>query len=107
MPASLNSDKGEKVKPKSSNGKANEGGSGIATRSIGLYSVDSDADQSSNINDNVNQNLSNDPSSNIPKSQSSSIGYGNQHSSTAIIHTVVSRLVYDGKVEHFLHGICR
>ena len=45
MPASPNSDKGKKVKPKSSNGKSNEGGSGIATRSIGLYSVDADGDQ--------------------------------------------------------------
>ena len=101
MPASPNSDKGKKGKLMSSNGKSNEGGSGIATRSIGLYSVDSDADQSSNITDNVNQNLSNDSSSNVPISQSSSIGYGNQHSSTAIIHTVVSRPVYDGKIEHF------
>ena len=97
MPASPNTDKGKKTKAKGSNGKNNEGGSGITTRS---NSVDADADQSTSVTDDVTQNISNNPSSNIPISQPSSIGYGNPHSST-LIHTVVSRPVYDGKIEHF------
>ena len=86
-----------KVKSKGSNDNTNEDGSGITTRS---NSVDADADQSTSVTDDVTQNVSNNPSSNIPISQPSSIGYGKPHSST-LIHTVVSRPVYDGKIEHF------
>ena len=70
MPASPNTDKGKKVKSKGSNVKTNEGGSGITTRS---NSVDADADQSTSVTDDVTQNISNNPSSNMPISQSSSI----------------------------------
>ena len=48
-----------KVKSKGSNDNTNEDGSGITTRS---NSVDADADQSNSVNDDVTQNVSNNPS---------------------------------------------
>ena len=85
-----------KVKSKGSSDTTNEDGSGMTTRS---NSVDADADQSNGVTDDISQ-VNNNPSANMPISQPSSLGYGQQHPST-LIHTVVSRPVYDGKIEHF------
>ena len=58
-----------KVKSKSSNDTTTEDGSGMTTRS---NSVDTDADQSNSVTDDVTQ-VNNNPSSNMPISQPSSI----------------------------------
>ena len=87
---------------------------GMITRSIGLHSIetgdlnldqgnsiDMDNDQDNSL-DIDNQNLGNNTITNAPSSQSSSTGYqGHQHSSSAVIHTVLNRPVFDGKIDHF------
>ena len=91
--------------PKSKSKSATGDGSGLTTRS---NSIDGDADQSNGANgttDDTSQ-VNNNTSASLPISQGSSLGYGQPQQPSTLIHTVVNRPVYDGKMSIFLHGKC-
>ena len=86
---------------------------GMITRSLGIHSIetgenleqgnsnDMENEQDSSV-DIVNQNVGNNSITNASSSQTSSTGYpGYQHASSAVIHTVINRPVFDGKIDHF------